>query len=346
MENITCYAYPNSKVVAKIHSNPYLDNQINAISHYCDVVNRNKKTTKGLFDLFSYHSKTKAFIFNWIEDLPGKRFWQIQLLLLFYVVFLNKIFRNKKIVWVLHNKISHQKDKSFFRKIIFDLMLKNSTQIITHSTEGVRFVADKCKTAKHKTHFIHHPIDGNVRTHKQEKKYDLIIWGTVKPYKGVHDFLKALKDQNKQDDFKILIAGKFSGEDYLNEVKSHAGKQVEIIDDFLEFDELESLIDRSKIILFTYSENSVLSSGSLMDSLLSPSLIVGPNIGAFADLAKENIVKTYDSLNELPNLLNVYIKESSDKNMIEARKVFIKENSWKNFGEFFKNMVNNNIKKN
>src|SRR5690606_21324428 len=66
---------------------------------------------------------------------------------------------------------------------------------------------------------------------------------------------------------------------------------------FIEDSQLREYLLRSRVILFTYKLDSVLSSGALVYSLNFNKKIVGPRGGAFKDL--HPIVECYDSFNDL-----------------------------------------------
>ena len=95
-------------------------------------------------------------------------------------------------------------------------------------------------------------------------------------------------------------------------------------------DELTSLIAKSKFVLFTYSDTSVLSSGALMDTLGLNANIIGPNAGAFADLARENIIQVYDNFIDLIRKIETPVQKSEED--LDALGQFIKNNDWQHFG--------------
>ncbi|WP_275276142.1 hypothetical protein, partial [Klebsiella quasipneumoniae] len=70
------------------------------------------------------------------------------------------------------------------------------------------------------------------------------------------------------------------------------------------------------------------SSGVLMDSLSMYATVLGPNKGAFSDLASEGIVNVYNTFDDLENYLSI-------KKNIDTVKVgdFLSNNSWAKFGQ-------------
>lgn len=97
-----------------------------------------------------------------------------------------------------------------------------------------------------------------------------------------------------------------------------------------DFDELAVLIRSSRHVLFPYLPGSVSSSGVLMDTLAMGGNPVGPAIGAFADLARENVCQVYGSEAEMIEILK------SDRRINpDTLRDFISRNSWHAYAKFF-----------
>lgn len=97
-----------------------------------------------------------------------------------------------------------------------------------------------------------------------------------------------------------------------------------------DFEELAVLIRSSRHVLFPYLPGSVSSSGVLMDTLSMGGNPVGPAIGAFADLARENVCDVYGSEAEMIEILK------SDRRINpETLRSFIARNSWQAYAKFF-----------
>ncbi len=97
-----------------------------------------------------------------------------------------------------------------------------------------------------------------------------------------------------------------------------------------DFDELAALVRSSRHVLFPYLPGSVSSSGVLMDTLAMGGNPVGPAIGAFADLARENVCQVYGSEAEMIEILK------SDRRINpDTLRDFISRNSWHSYAKFF-----------
>lgn len=112
-------------------------------------------------------------------------------------------------------------------------------------------------------------------------------------------------------------------------IQKLCGKNVLFENRRASFEELAGLIQHTKYVLFPYTGDCVSSSGALIDTIALGGLPIGPNKGAFKDLAQEGVCVTYQDYDELFSILG---KSSiSDKSKIED---FIMKNSWNTFTDF------------
>jgi len=327
------YMYPISDPNKSVSKNPYMDKLIETIElNNCTVVNKEKINKFGIFDLLLYMGKVDTYYLNWVENLPDRRFGWIQALLFIIIFFMLKLF-GKKIVWMMHNKLSHSK-KSLFFKIVTNYILVNYSDIVlTHSLDGIRFgnvLLKKKKTIK----FIHLPLDNNTKkiSHELEKNIDILIWGSISPYKGIDTFLEYLNKSEVSNNYNIHIVGKITNNELIEKLSLYETSKVVIENDFVSTERLEELFSKSKMVLFTYAGYSTLSSSALMDTLSYNIPVVGPNVGVFRDLNEEGLIETFTDFNSLiEKLENGVLNKDLDSNKLTT---FIENNSWGNFGNW------------
>lgn len=326
------YMYPMLSTNESISKNPYVDNLCKSLVNYFNIINLNKVARTGLLDIFKYHKHLDYIYFNWVENIPDRKAGFMQFLLF---IFLINYYRavGIKVIWTMHNKISHSKKNYLLKKILFKTLIKKANFIFTHSSDGIDFADKIIPGIGKKVIFLHHPLNNSTFNIQKRKSfdYDVIIWGTIAEYKGVNSFLQFLKEKSRQDDFKILIIGKYQSSDYYTESLIIAGKKTQIENRFVENDELYELISKSKTILFTYNDSSVLSSGALMDSLMTNTEIIGPNKGAFRDLHELEILHTFNDYQELLSILDSDQGENEIKSNAEKREEFLNDNTWEQF---------------
>lgn len=316
--------------------NPYISDLIYTLEkNGHEIINKNKFSKIGLFNILFYLRRADAIYFNWIEDLISTRFGFLQTIYVYFSCLLFKLM-GKKIIWTLHNRISHSKEDLFIKLINTYFLLNYSNLVITHSSNGQEFAKQFLKDESKNIKFIHHPLFNNISKFQNkvfDKKYDLLIWGAITPYKGVDKFLEYLKEENLLDRYKICIVGKIKDKELSEKVMKFNSEKITIINEFINDQELENYLNLSKVILFTYTPTNTFASGSLMLSLSYGCNIIGPNVGSFKDLADEKLINTFENYDDLINRIFITLNnefESKDK-FIE----FIHKNSWEEFGKKF-----------
>jgi beta-1,4-mannosyltransferase len=328
----TIYLYP--KVFPS--ENPYIDDLEHSLSANFKIINK-KTNQNGVLDLFKYFLRTDVYYFNWIESLPSRRYGKIQIIVFVLFLILAK-WLNKKIVWTLHNKYTHDKTNNSWVDYMYKVMMERSDLIITHSRSGIDFVEEKYSASAKKIIYFIHPVKTVFPLlYNKEYSYDFFIWGTIWPYKGVVEFLRFLKESEKINPFKILIVGRCINNQIRTELDKYLMANITYNDEYYSIEEIAGFSNQAKFTLFTYKSESVLSSGSLMDSIRMRSIIIGPDIGAFRDLSSYDFIKTYSTYSEIIEIYHKY-EHTRDSMLIEIEK-FCLENSWDSFGEKLNNAL-------
>ena len=332
------YIYPITARFEEKYDNPYIKDMTASLENFFVCVNKDKPSKVGIFNLCIYFFKTNLFHLNWIEDLPDKKGGFIQSLFFVVFLFLAKI-SNKKIIWTAHNKISHHKNHHKLKNFLIKLLARHSDYIITHSHEGVQFVNSlNGNPKKDPVHYIPHPIKPNILHSTDSPKYDLIIWGNIRPYKGIDLFLDYLAKQGLLEKYNILIVGKIDDPDYEKELQSYQSKTISILNQFVDNEKLQELIKESSIILFTYQKEYVLSSGALTDSVAYGKKVIGPDIGAFKDLKEAGLIHTYKNFDDLLKLIDKLLNQNNQIDSANLNQYFA-NNSWSNYGKKLHNLA-------
>ena len=327
---LNVYFHPKFDFKITASPNPYIFNLENSLAQKYNIINKNYNK-KGVLDFFNYLFKADIYLFNWIENLSERRYGGIQVIFFCLFLIAAKCLR-KKIVWILHNKYSHNISRSKWVDIMYYIMLKHSDLILTHSKSGINFVKERNPLYSKKVKYFMHPINPIFPTlSHSDCIYDFLIWGTIQPYKGIVDFLKYLKDTGKIHFFKILIIGRCLDYQYKKEVDKYLAINIIHLDEYYEIREIANFANQAKFTLFTYKPESLLSSGSLMDSIGMGSAIIGPNIGAFKDLSSYHFINTYSTYDKIIDIYNTY--NSNKDSRLKEIDNFCHENSWELFSE-------------
>lgn len=316
------YFYPNLETKKTLTQNPFIDDFINEVKNYSVIVN--KSSSYGILNIFKYIRIANIFLLNWIEDLPDRKLGLLQTIVFFLFLIINKRIFKKKVVWVKHNTESHTFRKRFIKSLIKKIIIKNVDGIISFSGNWQE------KFDKKKVFIHHHPTKGPIEIKKGDNIYDFLIWGSIVPHKNILDFLEYLKENNLDKKYRILIKGKSLYPEYFSKIKKYENNYIKIQDGFVNDTELKELISISCYVLFTYSNGSISSSGVLMDTLRYRAKILAYPVGAFKELSKIGLLKTYNDFEEIPKLFEMYKDMAVNDILINS---FLEKNSWSNFGK-------------
>jgi len=325
------FVYPVGNPEKSNAKNPYISDMLNSISKHYILVNKPNSYTKyGMLSVLLNFGKANTFVLNWTENIPDRKLGYLQVTIFFLLVLLIRI-RGKEFIWMLHNKKNHKSD-NLLNRMCMGLSAYFSTKIVTHSAEGINYLNNTYGSKiSRKARYVPHPT--NLHEYKKVKKlsnktipeYDFIIWGAISKYKGILEFMNFISQNRHWKEKKILICGKSSDKEYIEDLKKTCTKNTTIVEGYIEDDFLNELIMNSKAILFVYARDTVLSSGALIKSLYYKKTIIGPNTGAFKELRKEGLIETYDNICQI-----LQYKETISIEKISKIDKYIKENNWNN----------------
>jgi beta-1,4-mannosyltransferase len=339
MKKKSAFIFPSSGKTSKI-SNPYVDDFAASLSEHFNFINRFKPSKSGILNLYSYLGRIDIVFLNWIEDLPDRKAGLLQTLLFIVLIYILKL-RKVKIFYTFHNKESHYATNRKIKKVLRKFILNKADFILCHSTEGLNILKELHIHDKAK--YFPHPFRKNVSdTPAREKKYDILIWGAIRRYKGIEPFLSFLQSKNILSKYRIMIVGKVFPLEYENELNKFKSDAIQIENKFIDDDELNVLIDISKITLFTYQEKSVLSSGALIYSLSEGALVIGPNTGSFKDLYQEGLIDVFENYGELIEKINFHLNNPNA--YYNRLRDFIAGNTWNVFGSKVAEWINGSEK--
>lgn len=306
------------------YGNPYSLHVKAAMSEYYEVLDGNNTPCPALsLGLLKKCIKADVFLFNWIENIGGAKLRYLQFAIVCFAFSIIR-FRKAKISWTLHNIEPHEGDgwiSKFIRKYLF----KHANLIVCHSMAAADYAR---KFAHGEVVYLCHPLQPMDVQHDVEiySPTDLLIWGKILPYKGVPELLENRSVGTST--VKITIIGQCDDKELLRRINASLNSNVLFENRKIDFSELRDRIKAAKYVLFPYIGRSVSSSGALMDTIALGGTPLGPCVGAFKDLSKEGVCQTYNTYEEILDLLNSYTPINE-----EIRNRFIRDNSWCHFAE-------------
>jgi len=334
MKNI--FIYPSRNKENTISKNPYMEDLYASCSKIWNIINNNVENSLGIINFLIKIKQIDILWLNWIENLPDRKFGLIQSLFYFIFFIFNKFWKIK-IIYTVHNKVSHSPNHFKIKRILQNVTINNSALVITHSTDGLDYIKSITNNKNkpeilyipHPTKLAHRYDDSDHMTYM----CDILIWGTIYKYKGIKEFLEYLYKKNLQNKYKIKIVGKVVEPGYYESLLQYINQSISIEDNYISQDDLQVLFQNSKTVLFTYNSESVFSSGSLIESLRYNSTIIGPNKGGFKNLSDLFLIKSYENYKDLIEKIDSSLNENEDYTLWRQLAIdkYLKENTWENF---------------
>lgn len=312
------------------YPNPYSLNFKQALQSYFEVLDKeNKPSLMSGLSLLFYAFRADIYILNWIEGIIFHRLGIVQYALARLSIWMIKR-RKKKIVWMFHNIHPHQ-GENYFSRQMQKVLYKSANLIVSHSREAADYAS---KNAGKRVLYVCHPVKPlSVVPLRTDIVMDVLIWGAIFPYKGVKEFLQELQSRNLG--LKVYIVGKCADQHLADSIDRLCGEKIIFENRRASFEELAGLMQSCKYVLFPYVGDCVSSSGALIDTIVLGGYPVGPDKGAFRDLAAEGVCSIYRDYDDLFTLLK---RERTGE--LQAAD-FIKRNSWEAFAEYLFNRISN-----
>lgn len=315
-----------------VKSNKYVEN-IQRVLESAGIQTYSLKECLKSFKLFK---QIKVFNFNWFE---GTKYNNSFLVLLDYIskiifIYLLKIF-NKKIIWTMHNKVSHDTKFEKLSKTIIKVFCKKSDYIVIHCNESIDLIQEiypKVDIKKFK--FIEHPnYIGSYKINNSISRKDLsvdeddlvfLFFGAVRPYKNIELLVDVFNDL-KEKNIKLIIAGKPMNKEYEEKIKnmSKENEGIKLLLDFIPDEEVQAYYNICNIVVLPYDYKSMLNSGSVYLSFSLSKIVICPEIGTVKDIDDKDIVYSYQYDSEIEHkqrlkeiIKTIYSTNKDDKTYI------------------------------
>ncbi len=251
---------------------------------------------------------TDYLVLNFYEDINKK-------LGTYFISFFGKLFRLKrfqhhkiKIIWVLNNKLSHDKKGSYWTLKMMKILIRKSYKIIClcHDSTDVLKALYKSKKNEvggeeeiiNKLIFLPHPnyIDCyNTQTNCDfPKEFSILFFGSIRPYKNIDTLINVVKTL-PLNHCNLTIAGQAKDINYEKHLQT-ISKGISNINLHLKFipdNELLQLINKSSIIVLPYDNETTLNSGSILLACSAARTFISPQIGTINDFPDKTLFYSY-----------------------------------------------------
>jgi beta-1,4-mannosyltransferase len=212
----------------------------------------------------------------------------------------------KKLVWTMHNRLSHEKGSGELSRLIVKMLLKSVDAVVIHCAETETVLRETYPQFRAKIILIPHPhfigTYGPITTPpppKPQGPLKLLFMGAVKPYKNLELLIRVCARFG--DAVQLTIAGKPASELYARELQQQAAVsgQVDLRLGFVEDHEIPGLIGESDLLVLPYDLRSSLNSGTVILAFSYSRTVICPRIGTIDELpAGQTRAFTYSYLSD------------------------------------------------
>ena len=150
-------------------------------------------------------SSSEVISLNWFENIDSKYAFKR---LFIYIKKNIQLFlwRNKIIIWTMHNKQPHDSSKKFLSNRLIKTIIKKSDKIIIHSKESVNelYQSYNLKSSENIV-YVPHPNyinqygEYNMRRELNNKQLKLLFVGAIKEYKNIELLIKVINELNNEN---------------------------------------------------------------------------------------------------------------------------------------------------
>lgn len=236
-----------------------------------------------------------------------------------------------KIIWTVHNIISHESNfkaiELFFTKIITRLCNK----IIVHSPFAKNKVINIYKVRKSLIMIIPHGnyincyenVISKVLARKQlqlrTENIVFLCFGQIRPYKGISELITTFK-KLKYKQAKLLIIGKPYNSEIAKEIleRCNIDESIKCVFKFIPDNEVQIYMNAADVAILPYKD--ILTSGAIILAISFGKPIIAPAIGCIPDILDSEGSILYDPsekeglLKAMKQVSNVDLKKMGEHN--------------------------------
>lgn len=267
----------------------------------CDVEEFSfKRAMKLDYDLIHVH---------WPELFLNSNYFLKALLysILFLVVLGIAKLAGKKVVWTIHNLTPHSIKYPRLNSIFWFFYIKLVDGIVSLSKANEKKAVDKFdfKNGLSKSVIYHGLYDNayanEISTDEARKSLGIpadsnviLFFGQVKPYKNVEKLISEF-NKNVDNNFKLLIAGKFESKEYYEEINSLIETDnVILVNKFIPDEEIQIYYNSADLCVLPFK--NIFNSGSALLSVTFNTTVLVPytdNFKEYQEILNDDCIKTY-----------------------------------------------------
>lgn len=257
--------------------------------------------------------------------------------------------KHKRIVWTVHNAISHEKTPCY-NKVLFKMLARFSDVIHVMCKDTVAIahlenVADKVKLIPHGDYYESYPnsdMDVYAYLGIEKSKKIFLFSGAIRPYKNIEILVRAFRKAFADNVCSpmLLVCGKVESDDYEKKIRAEIGSaaNIKFCPGFISDESLAAYLHAASVLVAPYSYRSSLNSGTLPLAFSYGKTLICPDIACVKDVVEkcdclyayhyETEVEHVDALAEKLCEVNRYVCDGSIAEKEKLAQKYMQENSW------------------
>ncbi len=247
-----------------------------------------------------------------------------------------------KIIWTVHNLISHESQDQDYEINIMTSFAEFCDKIIVHSEYAKKMVCEKYDVnpsiivvIPHGHYAEHYPnkigkLESKKRLGLQSDDFVFLCFGQIREYKGINDLLKIFENI-KDENVKLLIAGRQDSEKTSAIIKKYSEKDKRIIfaGEYIKDEDVQIYFNACDFVVFPFKR--ILTSGSVVLALSFFKPVIAPAMGGLPEIIDKKTGILFDDLADLEKIIKELISKDSN-NTFENKHTqsLLNKINWKN----------------
>ncbi|MCM1120970.1 MAG: glycosyltransferase [Eubacterium sp.] len=243
-----------------------------------------------------------------------------------------------KIVWVYHNKIPHDSDKTDMAIRTTRFLIKISDVIIVHSHQSIEILKQfEPKLKYEKVKFLAHPeFVGDYfgyaqpdETPRNKERFLFAFYSQLRPYKNIEILINAFNRLDKSYECELVIVGQAPSKEYFNLLKEMAqnNDKITLTAQYINSLEMAAYLEQADILVLPYSYKSVMNSGTMIMAFSYKRTVIVPDICMANDYDDSLIYKyTYgdeeNHIHELHKKMEMAYKDGKERCREKGEKLY------------------------
>lgn len=277
--------------------NPYQRLLANSLSKEgVEVIFISTFSLLGLFKKLKNNWKPDALHIHWPHKyiMSNNLIFSIIKSILFLIGLLILKFYRVKLIWTVHNLISHESEFKNVELFFTNLLAKLCDKVIVHSESASNEVNKFYKIKKSKIKIIFHgnyigQYENSISKEKARKilgidlkNFIFLSFGQIRKYKGLPNLVESFIQLSSIHKF-LLIVGKPSSLKIKKYLEKRCARNVNIrfIPEFIKDKKIQIYMNSADVIALPYK--SILTSGAIILAMSFKRPIIAPRIGCIKD---------------------------------------------------------------